>query len=413
MVPFPGQIGDTSLATNVGNLKNVYDSMVERQQNLKHRAIDEVAKSLTKYSPGGNGYFGAINDAGNESIGAINETEQFRSIDSEDYQQWKVIPKVMVGPIEFSGLVAAAAEGNEESFVGAVVDALDLAKERLLKDENRQFYGMGTGSLCVAASSLSAAATNFTVDSVQYLRENMVLDWAGAGTTTVTASAARIIKIDRVNNIVYLSQSLNHVVASGDYAVKQNILTSAPADGKEMMGLRGIVDDATDVQTFQAIDSNTYTIWRARRIAAAGANLTSDLLQRLIDDVAVSCGNEPDKLIMHRRQRRQYLNLVVPQKRYADGGMDTGFSKLEFNGMELWLDYDCQADTVYAITLDKLRKFELEAMGMGKHDGSDTFLRKSNFDIFQAYWRHYVNFGTSQRNAHGKISGLAVPTGLA
>lgn len=410
---FPGQIGDATMSTAVGALKNVYDNYVERQQNLKHRAIDEIAKSLSKYSPGGNGYFGAINDAGNESIGAIGETEQFRSIDSEDYQQWKVVPKVMVAPIEFSGLVAAAAEGDEESFVGIVVDALDLAKERLLKDENRQFYGMGTGSLCVAASSLSAAATNFTVDSVQYLRENMVLDWVSSGTTTVTAASARIIKLDRVNQIVYLSTSLTHVVASGDFACKENIQDSAASDGKEMMGLRGIVDDATDVQTFQNIDRNTYTIWRARRIDASSANLTSDLLQRLIDDVAVSCGEEPNKLIMHRRQRRSYLNLVVPQKRYASGDMDSGFSKLEFNGMELWLDYDCQTDTVYAINLDKIRKFELQALGMGKHDGSDTFLRKSNFDIFQAYWRHYCNFGTSQSNAHGKIKGLAVPTGLA
>lgn len=402
----------TSLTSVVGALKNVYDSYAEKQQNLKHRAIDEISKSLAKYSPGGNGYFGAINDQGNESIGAINETENFRTIDNENYAQWKVAPKVLVGPIQFSGLVAAAAEGNEESFVSVVVDALDRAKERLLKDENRQFYGMGTGHLCSPNANVASNLTSFTVDTTQYLRENMVIDgYAGA---TLTMSGNRIIAVDHVNNIVYFTSSIGAALTTGNDFVKQNIRASSPAaDGKEMMGLRGIVDDGTDVTTFQNLSVSGYFLWQSRRINAASANLTSDLLQRLIDDVAVLCGEEPDKLIMHRRQRRQYLNIVVPQKRYADGDMDTGFKKLSFNGMELWLDYDCQIDTVYAIQLDKIRKFELEGLGMGKHDGSDTFLRLVNADQFQAYWRHYCNFGTSQRNAHGKIVSLAVPTGVA
>lgn len=404
-------MADTNLTSIAGALKQVYDDYVERQQNLKHRAMDEISKSLAKYSPGGAGFYGAIDTYGNESVGAINEEESFRTIDSENYVQWKVAPKVLVGPIQFSGLVAAAADSDEESFVSVVVDALDLAKERLLKDENRQFFGYGTGALTTAGVSAASNLTSFTVASVQYLRDNMVVDIYHAGAITVTA--IRISKVDRVNGIVYFNTSLGAALVTADTIYKQNIQTSAPSDGKEMMGLRGIVDDSTDLTTFQNIDSTANLIWRGRRIDASSGNLTSDLLQRLIDDVAVAGGEEPDKLIMHRRQRRKYLDLVVPQKRYMDGDMDTGFSKLEFNGMELWLDYDCQVDTVYAIKLDKIRKFELEPMGMGKHDGSDTFLRAINQDVFQAYWRHYCNFGTSKRNAHGKIVNLALPTGLA
>lgn len=404
-------MADTNLSSIAGALKQVYDDYVERQQNLKHRAMDEIAKSLSKYSPGGQGYFGAINNYGNESVGAINEEENFRTIDSESYQQWKVGPKVLVAPIQFSGLVSAAADSDEEAFCAVVVDALDLAKERLLKDENRQFFGLGNGFLASSSAAAASNVTSFTVQSAQYLRDNMVVDiYSGA---TLTVAGIRISKVDKVNNIVYFSTSLGAAVATTDHIVKQNIRVSAPADGKEMMGLRGIVDDSTDLTTFQNIDSTASLQWRGRRIDASSANLTSDLMQRLIDDVAVLGGDEPDKLIMHRKQRRKYLDLVVPQKRYQDGDMDTGFQKLSFNGMELWLDFDCQDDTVYAIKLDKIRKFELEAMGMGKHDGSDTFLRAVNQDVFQAYWRHYCNFGTSKRNAHGKIIGLAKPTGVS
>lgn len=402
----------TSTSTIVGALKNVYDDYVEKQQNLTHRAIDEIAKSMTKYSPGGAGYFGAINDSGNESVGAITESESFRTIDNESYQQWKVQPKVLVAPIEFSGLVAASADSDEESFVGIVVDALEMAKERLLKDENRQFYGLGNGALASPAGNVAASVTSFSVDSAQYLRSNMVIDIFNGSTKTY--DSVRISSVDKVNNIVYLSAAAPNVaLITTDVLVKENIRDSAPSDGKEMMGLRGICDDGTDLTTFQNISSAVTREWRSRRIDASGAALTSDLLQRLIDDVAVLGGEEPNKLIMHKKQRRKYLDIVAPQKRYMDGKMDAGFQKLEFNGMELWLDADCQDDTVYAINLGKIRKFELEALGMGKHEGSDTFLRKVNSDAFQAYWRHYCNFGTSKRSAHGKLVNLGKPTGVA
>lgn len=400
----------TDLSTIAGALKRVY-GQYQVQQNLKHKAIDEIAKSLTKYSPGGEGYFGDINDYGNESVGAINETEQFRTIDNEDYQQWKVTPKIIVGPIQFSGLSAAAADSDDEAFVNIVVDALDMAKERLLKDENRQFFGLGTGLLALPAGNVASNATSFSVDSAQYLRANMVIDIYNGSTKTVDSK--RIQDVDKVNNVVYMATSLGAALITTDQVVKENIRDSAPTDGKEMMGLRGIVDDSTDLTTFENLNALTNRIWRGRRIDASSANLTSDLLQRLLDDVEILGGEAPDTIIMHQRQRRKYLDIVVPQKRYMDGKMDAGFEKLTFNGKDLFLDEDCQVATVYALTKKHLQKYELEALGMGKYDGSDTFLRQANYDVFQAYWRHYCNFGTGKRNAHGKLTNLATPSGVS
>jgi hypothetical protein len=400
-----------SLSASVGALKRVYGEY-EKQQNLKARAMDELRKSLAKYNPGGAGYYGAINEYGNESVGAINETEQFRTIDNESYQQFVVSPKVLVAPIEFSGLIAEAANSDEEAFINVVVEELDMAKQRLLKDENRQFYGLGNGLLCSPAQNSASNLTSFTVDSAQYLRANMVIDIFNGATKTV--DSIRISDVDKVNNVVFFSTSIGAALITTDALVKENVRDSAASDGKEMMGLRGIVDDSTDLTTFESLDASSKRIWRARRISASSANLTSDLLQRLIDDVMVLGGEEPDKLIIHPRQARKYLDIVVPQKRYNDTqAADSGFTKLSFNGKELWKDIDCQADVVYALTLKHIQKYELKAMEMGRHDGSDEFLRASNFDKFQAYWRHYCNIGTGKRNAHGKIVSLAVPTGVS
>lgn len=400
----------TNLTTISGALKRVYDDYVERAQNLKHRSIDEIAKSAKKFNAGGEGFFGAINDYGNESVGAINETEAFRTIDNENYQQWKVTPKVLVAPIEFSGLSAKAAEGDEESFVNGIVDALDRAKERLLSDENRQFFGLGTGLLASPTASVASNLLSFTVDSTQYLRKNMVVDMYTS--TTKTVDSIRISRVDHVNKVVHFATSLGAAVDATVEIVKENIRTSAAADGKEMMGLRGIVDDGTDLATFQNVSVAAIDEWKATRINASSANLTSDLLQRLLDDVTLLSGEEPDLIIMHPKQRRKYLDIVVPEKRYMDQNLDAGHAKLSFNGKDLFLDKDCQVATVYAVNKKLLRKFEVAPMEMARHEGSDQFLRLSGQDAYQAYWRHYANFGTSNRIAHGKIVSLASPNGI-
>lgn len=400
----------TNLTTIAGALKRVYDKKAEYQQNLKHRSIDEIAKSLEKYNAGGEGFFGSMNDYGNESIGAINETESFRTIDNEHYAQWKVTPKVLVAPINVSGLVSKAADSDEEAFVNVVVDALDRAKERLLKDENRQFFGMGTGLMATSAGAASSTATSFSVDSCQYLRANQVIDIYSGSTLTVTG--IRIQDVDKTSGVVYLATSLGVALNATMQIVKQNIRSSAPTDGKEAMGLRGIIDDSTDLATFQNVDATASRIWRSRRIDAGTANLTSDLLQRLCDDVQVLSGEMVDTLIAHPSQRRKYLDLVVPQKRFQDDAMDAGFRKLSFNGMEFWLDPDCQADTIYAIKKSELRKFEVAPLEMGGLEGSDKFLRASGTDTYEAFWRHYMNFGTGRRNVHGKIVNLAKPAGV-
>lgn len=401
----------TDLSTIAGALKRVYGKNVSRMQNLEHRAIDEIAKSARKLNPGGEGYFGAINDYGNESVGALSEGEQFRTIDNENYQQFKVLPKFLYAPVEITGPVAKAAEGDEESFVNIVIDALEMARNRLLKDENRQFYGLGNGLLASPAGTVASNATSFSVDSAQYLRANMVIDIYNGATKTV--DSLRIQDVDKVANVVYFATSVGVQVVAADQLVKENIRTSAAADGKEMMGLRGMIDDGTDLTTFQNLSAATNRIWRGRRIDASSANLSSDLLQRLMDDVEVLGGETVDTLIMHKKQRRKYLDIVMPQKRYNDQSLDAGFQKVTFNGIELWLDNDCQDDRVYAIKKSLIEKFELCPLEMGTHDGSDKWLRASNFDKYQSFWKHYVNLGTSKRNAHGVIVGLAKPTGVS
>lgn len=401
----------TDLSSIAGVLKRIQEGGVVRQQNLAHRAIDEIQKSAKKYSAAGLGFFGAISDYGNESVGAITENESFRTIDNENYQSYKVVPKILVAPISFSGLSSEAANGDEESYADAILDALDAAQERGMKDQNRQFYGVGTGALASPSATPASTVTSFTVDSAQYLRKNMVVDIFNGASKSV--ASIRINNVDKVNNIVYFNTSLGCSLTAASVLVKEHVRDTAPTDGKEMMGLKGIVDNGTDLQTFQNLDSSAILEWQSVRIDASSGNLTSDLLQRLEDDVSVLGGEDIETLIMHHKQRRKYLDIVTPEKRYQDGEMDAGFKKLSFNGKELWLDADCQDNVVYGLRKSRLKRFEILPWSVGRKDGSDMFLRIAGADRFEAYYRTYTNMGTDKRNAHGKIISLARPNGVS
>ncbi len=393
-------------------LKRIQEGEVVDQQNLEALSLDEFSKSGKKYNAGGKGFFGAINDYGNESVGALNETEQFRTIDSENYQQYTVVPKIMNGPIEITGLAVEASDDDVESFAEGLLKEIQGSKKRLRKDMNRQFFGSGTGTMGKPAGNVSSAATSFSVASAQYFRKNMVIDAQSNGNNN-SVSHMRISNVDKINNVIYFATSIGASMITTDQVYKENIRVSASTDGKEMMGLDGMVDDSTLLTTFQGLDASLLYEWRAVRIDASSANLTSDLLQRLEDDVSVLGGEDTDTLITHRLQRRKYLDLVVPEKRFQDLKLDAGFSKLSFNGKEFWLDNDCQSNQVYAIKRARIYKFEVAPMAMGGIEDAGTWLRASNFDKFQAYWRQYINLGTDKRNAHGKIVSLAVPSGIA
>lgn len=389
-------------------LKNVYDKMVVDAQNLKPALLEKISKAAERPALGGKGFIISVNDYGNEAAKAINENEGFGTINQEHYANPSVIAKVMIAPFEFSGLAKAISEGDDMAFAQIAAQEMKRSRDRLRATENRMLYGYGKGTLATAAADISGQTV--IVDSVQYLRLNMVVDVCATGAATEHASSVTISAINPTTKVVTFVGTVSSVVNT-DELVLENCRASAASDGKEAMGLRGIIDDGTDLATFQGITVSSALYWQSVRNTASSASLTEDLLQQLCDDVNIRSGQEIDTLVMHPKQRRKALELALPQKRFADGILGLGHSKIEFNGMELFLDRDCQPTTVYGFPMKELLLFEIDAPKLGREDGSDIFLRTSGYDVFQAYWRHYANFGVRRRNALGKIVSLAEPSG--
>lgn len=397
-------MGVTTLTLG-GLLKNVYSKRVTSLQNKAAFLYKMLPKS--PYKPIGTGFYPAVSVRGNQAGGgAINETESLRTAGNETVLQLKITPKINEWTVQVSGLSRAVSEDEEGSFATGLVRQLDDALENLLKDLNRQCYGNGKGVL--ARINGAATSTVQTFDDVIYLKPGMVVDTYDSTGTTRDENSVVISSVDRANNQATFSTSIS--TTDNDILVREEMLISAPDEGKELAGLKVIIDDGTEATTFQNQSRTTYPELRGNVIAAGSVNLTNDLLQRAVDEVAIVGDGRIDMLISRHGQRRKYLDLVTPDKRFLDDKLDRGYQYISWNGLKWYIDVDCPKGTIIGLSQKYINKYEVRGIHLADDDGS-ILKWNGSADIFIAYYRLYANLGSEKPNAHVRLTGLNEPTG--
>ncbi len=406
----PTQVGITTRATSLGHLKQVYDKRVVTQQNLIAKSWSQFPKSSIKVAGHGQGFFQSVNLLGNEAGGPINELEEFRPADTEETEFAQITPKVLIWPVEFSGLSDSIAKNaGVEAVVPNIRYNIDLAMERMLKELNFETYADGLGTYTLVNGAV-AASTTIVVDSVQYLRENMVIDIFNAAGTVKQADSVRIVTVVDTTETI----TVNTAVTVDDNAiiVKENVLDSAPADGKGIAGLLRIIDDGTVSGTFENIDRSVATgfaKWRSAIVNAGVAAITNDLLQRTYDRTIIAGGDPSDMICSHFLQARRYLQVVTPLKRFQDDELDSGHTSIRWNGMRWVIDVDVQTAVVYFLNQAHILRYEVEPVHLADRDNS-VFKWIPRADRYFAYFRYYGNLGSDKPNASARLENLSVPT---
>jgi hypothetical protein len=333
--------------------------------------------------------------------GAQNQNEQFRANETGVRKQSTIAAKINIWAIELTGFAISLSKSQVDAFVAGLEDEFEDALAMMKKDENRQVFGSGTGVIATVNGAV-AASTTVVVSNVQYFFPGERVDfWAGA------VKEAANVQITSINeSTLTLTLSLAITVANGDNIYRSNVNDSAPADGKEMMGLEGLADDGTLFTTFQGLSRATYGIWQGSITNAASSQITNDLLQRFVDKGERRSGRVVDTIISHRNQRRQYLNVVTPLKRFQDDDLDSGFKALEWNGMRWLVSHDCQRSRVYGFPRKEIQKYE--AFGVKLDDtGGTTVYHIPRTDTYESYYKHYANIGTKYPASLCRLDSLA------
>lgn len=399
----------TESSTLDGLLKRYYGSEFTDQQQLVPDFLETIPSAPDK--PGGED--GAVRfGAGiqiRQSGGAQNQEEEFRENESGVKKQFVISSKINIWPVEITNFAIATSKSTEQAFMSGLDREMKEALMMMKKDMNRQCFGYGFGVLALVNGTL-VNSTALVVDTPgnQYFFPGMRID-------IVTLLAAGVVEAQNVKVSSVSSNGTGVTLASAvsvtdnSFIVRSGMLNSNPTDGKELMGLQGISDDTTLFTTFQGLSRSSFPVTKGTITGAASAALTGDLLQRGADAVERLSGKVVDVMVSHRNQRRQYLSLVTPLKRFMSDKLDAGFQVLEWNGIPWLVSHECQQDSVYQYNKASVRKFNTLPIKLDDSGGT-TVHHIPRHDTVECYYKHYGNIGTYQPNAVGVINALATLT---
>lgn len=397
----------TDSAALDGLLKRYYGKEFTDQQQLVPDFLNVIPTGPEK--PGGED--GAVRFlapiAVRQNGGAQRQDEAFRTNESGTKKQFVVPLRINIWPVELTNFAVAISKGNDHAFMSGLDREMKEALTMAKKDKNRQLFGSALGQLCLVNGAL-VASTALVVDTpgAQYLYPGMRIDIWSAVAGTLEASNVKITAINDDDVTVTLASAVT--VSNNSIIVRAGVLTGVASvdDAKEVMGLEGLSDDGSLFTSIQGLSRSTYPVLNGSVTDASAAALTGDMLQRGADKVERKSGKTVDIMVSHRNQRRQYLSLVTPQKRFMSDKLDAGFKVLEWNGIGWLVSHECQKSNVYMWNKAMVRKFVNMELGLDTTGGSSVH-RIPRTDTFESYYKSYDAVGTYQPNAVGRIENLA------
>lgn len=235
--------------------------------------------------------------------------------------------KYTFGTLELTDqAIEAAANGDKKAIASILASEVTALKDDFRKDINRQWFGDGTGGLCLVNSGTSGTAT-VPVDSpgTRYLIPGMYI-------IIGTSAAAQISTVDSDTQITMASTASNWL----DNAV----ITKEVKE--EMMGLKGLIDTGNYVESIQHI-SRTSNVWACSQTNAAAATNTEAIMINLY----LKCleYGKPSVIFAGPAGFSDYGQLLTSLKKTSDlkEVLSGGWKGLEFMGGDcgVMLDYDC------------------------------------------------------------------------
>lgn len=406
-------MGADNTTTAFANYKRVYgensDSFVN-QQNLLAPSWKKFKLSPLKLSP--QGTYLVVSMTGNETGGAINETQAFQDPGNFNPQNPVVLPKTNVIPIAVTGNSIELSKNNVQAFAATQDAIMTDGQKRLVSAVNRQGLGKGTGQLTLA-NGAGAATSSLVVDNALPFRRNMRLDLWTALPPALGGAGVKEVSGATVTNVNYNTNTLtldaNYSWSDNDIIVLYTVLDNPPTGGKEITGLQAICDTTTYSTTFEGLAVSSNPEWVGNVISAGGVPVSQDLLQQTYNRIRSVGGGNPNFLISNNGQQRVFLNSELQKVRYEPATVEGGATVLKWMDMEWLYDKDYDISEVGMYDLNHIEKLQTREMFLADYSGNTAY-QVVGYDQIGMYYKYVSNLATDKRNAHGRLTGLTEPT---
>ena len=311
------------------------------------------------------------------------------------------------GRITVSGPVMAASKDNKGAIVRALESEMKGVTRDLEKEINYQLHNDGTSRRCLVNGDPGSETTTLTVDTpgTMYLSDGMVIDIIADDTGVATDADITISTVD--SNTSCTVSAMDTGTADNDWVIRANSHDGAgivPTDSYEMMGIKGIVDDATYVDTLHGLARGSYAWWKCSTHSNddnSGTNrdLTLPLIQQSITAVAKN-GGKTGLILSDHDTRDAYAALVIADKRFVNTlDLDGGFKALAYNEIPWVADVDCLPNTVYFIDLEHLEIMQMSSWSWMDRDGA-VLSRVASADAYEAVLYWYADLASDRPRAH-------------
>lgn len=414
---------DTTAFSSV--LKDVYIDGVREQINQNTNLLDFFTKEDVKsYEWEGNQLVLALHSSRNASgVKYVAERGALPIAGSQGTARLLIPMKFLEGRIQLTAQVMKASRNSK----GAFISAMNLEQKGLVNDISRQrnrvlaSFGQGTlAQINAGANSTTQAlkapgGVSGSTNPCRFIQVGMyitVIDPTGAtvrGGANVTAVSQPNITLDAAIN-----------TTTGDLVqIGSNSVSTAEASyNAESMGILGMADSTTYVTTFMGLDRSqaANAFFRSTITSSVGA-LSSDVLQRAIDNAWEISGEQVDQFVCHTSVRREVLKLAEADRRYAAGsspinpdagtlaGMPAKGKDITFNGVPFRQDKDLAYGTIIGVVKSHLLQFE-EVGGEWADDDGTVLFRVPNVDAYEARYRLWENFATDKGSALLRLDGV-------
>lgn len=403
---------DLSAAGNV--LKTRYLGPIREQLNNKTILLNKIGRKDMMIS--GKNFTIPLHTSRNASAGVGRaDGGTLPTAGNQGYETAVYPNKYLYGRIEITGPTIRAARDNAGAFVEAIKSEVNGLTRDFSRAVNRQLHGDGTDALAYWTS-----ADDTSGEDVDDNQGNAFVHLPASGTLTcdlIDATDHATVLGDSIVVTLGAKAATNYAItwtgtvsgsADGDYLVLEDSL------GYQMNGLAAIIDDTNPLLLSGGLGGlavASKTFWKAQMFENSGSkrDLTLVRMQEPLSAIATNSDfDESDVKFMlsNYNIRDKYVSLLVADKRFVNTmTLDGGFKAVDFNGLPLVPDPQCQRSTIWYVVPESLVILRTSDFDWAEKDGA-VLSRVANKDAYEAYMFHYGDLVTIARNANAKLGDL-------
>jgi hypothetical protein len=376
-------------------LKQVYTKAFENNVEKDSEVADLIKKAegfdIVDGPDGKQINIGHIFSSGG-GVGSMLEDDYLYTPTAPTTKQSAITIKQHVAVVELSGRTLRRVKKGPAAFVTWADKALPMKAQRLAFHKDRQYLGTGTGIMFryngVPDGTGDPIDNMFGIAGLDdraamlVLRDDNLRAGPNANGTSLRTGTALVGSVDyalkAISTTVAGVANAPTAAADNDYI----FLGDANVNGsgaREMMGLEGIIDDGTNVATFQGLARATYPELNGQIIDAAGVGWDGSLSEEILDFAAAQSferGNmgRPTVLLMNRSGQRSFWKNMKNDRVINDprGAFTGGKSRLKMilgdTTATLAAARKVPASRAYGIDTEGIHRY---VVGKGRWDDTD------------------------------------------